>query len=82
MPAAVDGPPTPDGDVDRGPTISAVVWVECAIASALLLARLWTRLRILKAFGWDDAFICLALVGGSRHSSRDCDDIPKGRDTG
>lgn len=54
---------TPDGDVNNGPTITIVSWTECGIALVLLLARIWTRVRILNSWGWDDAFMCLAMVG-------------------
>lgn len=55
------GPP-PDGDVNKGPMLKAITWTEGSVALALVLARVLTRTRLIKQWGWDDAFICLAIV--------------------
>lgn len=41
-----------------GGTISSLV-----IASLFVAARIFTRLKIVKRFGWDDGWIILAWVG-------------------
>ncbi|KAK2773136.1 hypothetical protein FQN53_004282 [Emmonsiellopsis sp. PD_33] len=56
------GPPPPDGDVDKGPMLQAVSWAECSIALVLVMARIFTRTRLINRWGWDDAFICLAMA--------------------
>ncbi|KAL1954638.1 hypothetical protein VTO42DRAFT_879 [Malbranchea cinnamomea] len=60
---------TPDGDVNRGPAMSIVSWTECGVALALLLARIWTRLHILRTWGWDDVFMGLAMVCAALNSA-------------
>ncbi|EEH05525.1 integral membrane protein [Histoplasma capsulatum G186AR] len=55
------GPP-PDGDVNKGPMLNAITWTECGVALALVLARIITRTRLIQRWGWDDAFMCLAMV--------------------
>ena len=57
--------PPPDGDVDKGLMLKAITWSECGVALALVLARIFTRTRLIKQWGWDDAFICLAVVRGN-----------------
>lgn len=51
---------------DRGNVIYAVSWVLFAVSFVLVLLRIWTRTRIIRSWGWDDASICLAMVGNSR----------------
>ncbi|OJD19334.1 hypothetical protein AJ78_00693 [Emergomyces pasteurianus Ep9510] len=55
------GPP-PDGDVNKGPMLNAITWAECGVALALVLARIITRTRLIQRWGWDDAFMCLAMA--------------------
>ncbi|QSS58392.1 integral membrane protein [Histoplasma capsulatum] len=55
------GPP-PDGDVNKGPMLNAITWTECGVALALVLARIITRTRLIQRWGWDDAFMCLAML--------------------
>ena len=45
-----------------GPTIIAVMWTETAIALVFVLLRLWTRLRINYATGWDDYLLVITWV--------------------
>ncbi|KAL2360236.1 hypothetical protein RJZ56_006907 [Blastomyces dermatitidis] len=56
------GPPPPDGDVNKGPMLNAITWAECSVALVLVLARVITRTRLIKRWGWDDAFMCLAMA--------------------
>lgn len=52
----------PPPDDTRGPQILAVSWITAALA--ILAVALRTQVRIkAHAIGWDDYFICLALVG-------------------
>lgn len=44
-----------------GGTVSSLV-----IASLFVAARMFTRLKIVKRFGWDDSWILLAWVGQTR----------------
>ena len=55
-------PPPRDGDRNRGAAIIATETVFVAIAVVLVLVRLYVRLIIIRGFGYDDFFICLALV--------------------
>ncbi|KAK2797493.1 hypothetical protein FQN50_009176 [Emmonsiellopsis sp. PD_5] len=56
------GPPPPDGDVNKGPMLKAISWAECSVALVLVMARIFTRTRLINRWGWDDAFICLAMA--------------------
>ncbi|PGH36615.1 hypothetical protein GX50_00474 [[Emmonsia] crescens] len=56
------GPPPPDGDVNKGPMLNAITWAECGVALVLVLARIATRTRLMQRWGWDDAFMCLAMA--------------------
>lgn len=47
---------------DRGYVIEAVSWVLFALSFVLVFLRIWTRTRIIRSLGWDDALICLAMV--------------------
>ncbi|KAF8862133.1 hypothetical protein BDZ45DRAFT_617703 [Acephala macrosclerotiorum] len=49
----------------HGPIIIATLWIETAIALAFVCMRLWTRIMINRAVGWDDyliSFSCLMLI--------------------
>lgn len=41
-------------EVNRGPSILALSWVEAALGISILAARLYTRGRIVRNVGWDD----------------------------
>ncbi|OJD26601.1 hypothetical protein ACJ73_02010 [Blastomyces percursus] len=56
------GPPPPDGDVNKGPMLNAITWTECSVALVLVMARVITRTRLIQRWGWDDAFMCLAMA--------------------
>ena len=48
-------------DDTRGPQILAVSWITAALAFLAVALRINLRIRA-QAIGWDDYFICLALV--------------------
>lgn len=52
----------PDGDVNKGHIIIILTWTGFSISLLLVIARIWTRVKVVRAFGWDDGFIILALV--------------------
>lgn len=47
----------------NGETIIAVTAVFLAISFVAVCLRCFVRLRIVKAFGWDDGAMLLAMVG-------------------
>ncbi|KAL2807768.1 hypothetical protein BJX63DRAFT_436757 [Aspergillus granulosus] len=47
---------------DRGWIILAVSWPLFGICAILILLRIWVRTRILRSWGWDDAFIIIAML--------------------
>ncbi|KAJ5593874.1 uncharacterized protein N7459_000082 [Penicillium hispanicum] len=49
---------------DKGPKILAVLWTLTALATLTVVARIFIRLRMLKAFGIDDYLIILAIILG------------------
>ena len=62
--------PPPPGEVtdfehgySMGHMITAVSWFAFSIASASLLLRLYTRMVIVRAPGWDDCMFAAALPG-------------------
>ena len=55
------GPP-PDGDVNRGPLIIAVSFVEFAFALLLVVLRFYTRIKLVRKIGLDDWLVLAALV--------------------
>ncbi|WEW61910.1 hypothetical protein PRK78_007410 [Emydomyces testavorans] len=59
----------PDGDFNRGQTIDIIMWIEFGVALVLLLLRIFTRTRLIRFWGWDDAFMCLALVHAGVNSA-------------
>ena len=48
-------------DDTRGPQILAVSWITAALAVLAVALRINLRIKA-QALGWDDCFICLALV--------------------
>ncbi|DAA78147.1 TPA_exp: Integral membrane protein [Trichophyton benhamiae CBS 112371] len=52
----------PDGDVNKGHIIIILTWTGFSISLLLVIARIWTRVKVVRAFGWDDGFIILALA--------------------
>ncbi|WEW60816.1 hypothetical protein PRK78_006304 [Emydomyces testavorans] len=59
----------PDGDINKGPQLIVLSWVAFSLALTIVLARMWTRTRIIHAFGWDDASMVLALICASINSA-------------
>lgn len=56
-------PPTNYVDpVTRGSSLFIVNTVFICLAGLLVLLRVYTRVFVTNWFGWDDLFICLALV--------------------
>lgn len=47
---------------DRRPTILGVFWVLSAIATTCTFARLYTRFRLIRAPGWDDAVVGFSML--------------------
>ncbi|KAF2397694.1 hypothetical protein EJ06DRAFT_558694 [Trichodelitschia bisporula] len=45
-----------------GPELTMVGAVFLAAAAVSVALRVWTRLRVTKWFGWDDALVCLGLI--------------------
>jgi hypothetical protein len=45
-----------------GPIIIATLWTEAAIALVFVCMRLWTRITINRAVGWDDYLISFSCV--------------------
>ena len=50
------------GDQNKGPVFSAFAITFCALACVSVLLRLYVRVRMIRAGGWDDVCICFALV--------------------
>lgn len=46
-----------------GPTRMGITGALLALSLSVVMMRCWARQVILKAFGWDDAAMLLALVG-------------------
>lgn len=46
-------------------TITIVTAVFFSISVVTVMLRCFVRLRLIRAFGWDDAFMVVALVGSS-----------------
>jgi hypothetical protein len=48
--------------VDRPAAVRGVAAAFLALSTIAVLLRCYVRLRIVKAFGWDDGFMILAMV--------------------
>ena len=53
------------GDQNKGPGLDAVSATFCALACIFVLSRLFVRVRMIHSVGWDDAWICLTIVGNN-----------------
>ena len=53
---------SPPPDINNGPKILIVCWIEGGLALLFVTFRLFTRIRLVRAFGWDDALIAVAMV--------------------
>ncbi|EFQ96944.1 integral membrane protein [Nannizzia gypsea CBS 118893] len=49
---------------NNGPQVLSVMWSLFSVAASIVCIRLWIRIHLTKQFGWDDAFIVLAVVFG------------------
>ncbi|KAM5437515.1 hypothetical protein McanMca71_000871 [Microsporum canis] len=49
--------------------VIGAAWLSFVIATLVLGVRIWLRTCLTKLFGWDDAFMILALVFGCVHSA-------------
>ena len=54
--------PYPGADRNLGPAVNAVDGTLFTLSTVIVALRLFTRLRITRNFGWDDATITLAQV--------------------
>ena len=55
--------PSPEGgDEDIGYKLVAVAVATISIASVIVAIRLYVRIKIARAVGWDDWFMLLSLV--------------------
>ncbi|KAL2863369.1 uncharacterized protein BJX67DRAFT_390636 [Aspergillus lucknowensis] len=54
---------------DRGWVILAISWPFFGVCSILLALRIWVRTRIIRSWGWDDAFIILAMCCATTNSA-------------
>ncbi len=50
-------------DNDRGPMLLAITWTTAAVATMIVILRVYSRTVLQNAIGWDDAAIMAALVG-------------------
>jgi hypothetical protein len=60
-------PPALPPQVNKGPGLIAVTWIEASIGLLLLAARLYTRARIVRNVGWDDWIMIFATVSRMLH---------------
>ena len=61
----------PSDHSDKGPAFLAIALVFTTLAFCLVLARVYVRVWVKHAFGWDDVFIILATVSAS-HTLNGC----------
>jgi len=47
---------------DRGPELLAIIWIFTILSSIVVGIKIFTRIRVLNALGWDDFFIFLSSV--------------------
>jgi hypothetical protein len=52
-----------------GPLVVTVMWTETIAALVFVLARLYTRARIVRSIGWDDHLIAVSMVSSTFLSS-------------
>ena len=57
--------PPADGDYHRGYQLIVIQFVFVDIATALVIARIIVRVKIVRKVGWDDWLIIPALVSRS-----------------
>lgn len=49
-------------DNDRGPMLLTITWTTAAVATLVVILRVYSRTVLQNAIGWDDAAIMAALV--------------------
>lgn len=54
--------PPRDGDTSRGPMILAIAIASLTAALMCVAMRVYVRIRIRKAFWWDDGFLLAGLA--------------------
>jgi len=59
-PSALTAPP--GGDVNRGGSLLAILWVTTGLAVLFVLSRLYVRMVIIKWHWWDDYLIVGSIV--------------------
>jgi hypothetical protein len=59
-PPALTAPP--GGDVIRGGSLLAIIWVATGLAVLFVLSRLYVRMVIIKWHWWDDYSIVASIV--------------------
>jgi hypothetical protein len=59
-PPALTAPP--GGDVNRGGSLLAILWVTIGLAVLFVLSRLYVRIVIIKWHWWDDYLIVASIV--------------------
>ena len=62
----MDGPPPPDGDVDRNSLLMGVSSTLTAIALLFVVTRVYSRVFITRSMWWDDWAIIATMVSVSR----------------
>lgn len=55
-------PPPPGGRQNKGPTFLAVALVSTILALSFVLTRVYVRVWLKRAFGWDDGMVIVAMV--------------------
>ena len=54
--------PPPGGDDDIGYKLVAVAIATISVASVVVAIRLYVRIKLVRAVGWDDSLMLLSLV--------------------
>lgn len=49
-------------NVDRGPGILIISWIEAVLGISMTILRFYTRSRIIRIVGWDDWTMAFATV--------------------
>lgn len=51
-----------DGDQNRGPELLAVTWVFTILALFVVIAKFYTKVRVLHNTGFDDWLVALSMA--------------------
>jgi len=57
-----------DGDQNRGPELLAVTWVFTSVALLVVIAKFYTRVKVLHSTGLDDVLVILSMVNQAKAS--------------